>query len=280
MNIQEQILIWFEGGRNEGLTLFFTSVTILAENLFLVMLLAVLYWCIDKVKAKRLAWFVLFSAVGNGIVKNIVRMPRPYEIGVVKPLRVETATSYSFPSGHTQAVTSFWTGSMIILKTKVSVILGCVMILLTAFSRLYLGVHWPMDVLGAIGFGLVFVYFGNQIMDEETTVNEWHLLATGVGCFLVLILNLDEDLCESMAGLFGLCMGCYIEQKNIHFMNNKSLKNNVLRCLIGVLGAVGIYFVFSKLFLDLKIVSMIKNIVILLWVVAGAPYVFKNIAKI
>ena len=279
MEIQKQLLIWFENIRNDGLTVFFTSVTILAEQLFLVSILAILYWFVDKSKAKRLAWFLLLSSAGNGIVKNIVRMPRPYEMGVVKPLRIETATSSSFPSGHTQAATSFWTGSMLILKTKISVILGSAMILLTALSRLYLGVHWPMDVLGGIGFGLICVYFADQLLTEEASISKWHILGTGILCFLVAIFDLDKDLCDAVAALLGLCIGCYLEQIYIQFEITTELKKNIIRGLIGLVGAGLIYFIWERVFADIKILDMIKNILLLIWVTAGAPYAFKYVGK-
>jgi len=279
VEFQSQVLAFLEGSRNEALTLFFTSVTILAEKTFIVVLLSILYWCIDKVRSKRLAWFVLFGAVGNGIVKNIVRMPRPYEMGVVKPLRVETATSYSFPSGHTQTATSFWAGSMVILKTKSSMILGTIIIILTALSRLYLGVHWPMDVLGAIGFGLICIYFANQLLGESGMLNKWHVLGSSILCLMVLVFKGDEDFCNAVAALWGFCIGGYVEQKYIQFEMTHSLKINIYRVLIGIVGILVIYLGIGKLLPDMIFIGMIKNALVLFWIIAAAPYLFKKIIK-
>ena len=279
MEIQTQILSFLESNRNDILTLFFTSITILAEKTFLVLVLSILYWCIDKVKSTRLGWFIMFSAVGNGLVKNIVKMPRPYEVGVVKPLRVETATSYSFPSGHTQSATSFWTGSMIVLRTKGTVILGTIMILLTAISRLYLGVHWPMDVLGAIGFGVICVYYANQLLDESANITKWHVLGTSVICLLSLVFKVDKDLYTAVAALWGFCVGCYLEQHYIQFEMTHILKKNIYRVLIGMAGVIVIYVGIGKLLPDVKILSMLKNALVTIWIIAGAPYVFKKMVQ-
>ena len=279
MEIQAQILTFFEGIRNDLLTTFFTTITILAEKLFLVIVLAFLYWCVDKAKSKRLAWFVLFGAVGNGIVKNIVQMPRPYDLGVVKPLRIETATSYSFPSGHTQSATSFWAGSMIILKTRASIILGSVIILLTALSRLYLGVHWPMDVLGGIGFGLICLYFANQLLDESGQVNKWHIVGTSILCLFALIFPGDADYYKAVAALWGFCVGAYIEQNYIKFEINSLLKKNVQRVCIGMIGLVVIYVGIGKLLPSIQLFSMLKNAMVVIWMLAGAPYLFKRLEK-
>ena len=277
MEIQSQILAFFEGSRNDILTLFFTSITILAEKTFLVVLLSILYWCVDKVRSKRLAWFVVFGAVGNGVIKNIVRMPRPYELGVCKPLRVETATSYSFPSGHTQSVTSFWVGSMVILKTKSSIVLGSVMILLTALSRLYLGVHWPMDVLGAIGFGVICIYFANQLLDESGTLNRWHVLGSSIFCLLVFIFKGDEDFCNAVAALWGFCLGGYLEQKYIKFEITLALNKKIYRIVLGLIGMLVIYMGIGKLLPDIILLGMLKNAFVMLWIIAGAPYLFKRL---
>ena len=279
MEFQAQILTFLEGIRNDFLTTFFTSITILAEKVFIVAILSILYWCVDKGRSKRLAWFVLFSAVGNGFVKNIVRMPRPYDLGVVKPLRVETATSYSFPSGHTQSATSFWAGSMLILKTKASVILGSSIILLTALSRLYLGVHWPMDVIGAIGFGLVCLYFANQLISESGEVNKWHVLGTSILCLITFVLPGDSDYYNAVASLWGFCIGAYIEQKYIQFKVITELKKSMVRVVIGIIGLLVIYVGMSNLLPDIQIISMLKNALVVIWVIAGAPYIFKRIKK-
>lgn len=279
MNIQAQILELFLGIRNEFFTTFFTSITILAEKTFMVVIISILYWCVDKHKSTRLAWFVLLSTVGNGIVKNIVKMPRPYEVGIGKPLRVETATSFSFPSGHVQSATSFWMGSMIILRTKACKVLGCVIIFLTALSRLYLGVHWPMDVLGAIGFGAIVTYFANQFINEKGEINRGHVLGASLMCLVALIFSVDRDFSNAAASLWGLCLGGYVEQKYVQFELSQKLSKNVARIILGMSGVIIIYVGLSNLLPDIKSLGMIKNALILLWIIVGAPYLFTKLIK-
>lgn len=276
MEFQIQMLTFLEMHRNDFFTLIFTCLSIFAEKTFLVAVLSILYWCIDKNKSKRLAWFVLFSAVGNGVVKNIVRMPRPYEVAGIKPLYVETATSYSFPSGHTQTATSFWAGTMLILRTKASVIVGSIIIGLTALSRLYLGVHWPMDVLGAIAFGLICIYFANQLLDETAEMTKWHVLGSSILCFIMLITKGDEDLYNAVAALWGFCIGCYFEQQYIQYEITHELKKNSFRIIIGIVGIVVIYIGMGRLLPDVKIIGMLKNALIMFWIIAGAPFMFKK----
>lgn len=277
MNIQIQILQFFEQIRTEPITLIMTTITMMAESLFIVAILAGLYWCVDKVKGKRLAWMVLFNFVGNGIIKNLIQMPRPFEMGVVVPIRAETATSFSFPSGHTQTATSFWYGAMLMLRTKAVYIVGSCLILLTALSRMYLGVHWPMDVLGAIFFGVIFTLLANKLVDEQGKIKEVHLIGVSVIMLLVMIFNVDADLYKGIAALWGMTCGAYIEQKYIQFEAVQPLKIQVKKVVIGLVGLILIYVVCSKLLPAVKVVKMIKYALLLLWITAGAPYLFKKL---
>ena len=279
MVLQEQILVFFESIRTDFLTLFFTTITMMAEHLFLVLLLATLYWLVDKRKARQLAWFMLFNGVANGIMKSIVNMPRPFDKGVVKPLRAETATGSSFPSGHTQTATSFWTGSMLILKTRASVVLGSVMILLTALSRLYLGVHWPMDVIAGIVFGLIFTYFAQLLIDKEGKLTQKHVLISSILFLGVLIFNVEPDLYKTVAALWGFCLGSYLENEWINFEVKGSRREQFTKIIIGIIGILVIYVGIKKFLPAIKVIHMIRYALVMIWIMAGAPYIFNKVNK-
>ena len=279
MELQEQILVFFESIRTDFLTVFFTSITMMAEHLFLTLLLAVLYWTVNKQKSRRLAWFMMFNGIANGMMKSIVSMPRPFDKGVVHPIRMETATGSSFPSGHTQTATSFWMGSMLILKTKASLLLGAMMIVLTAVSRLYLGVHWPMDVIAAIAFGIIFTYFANLLIDETGKFTEYHVIGSSLLCLIILIFNVEPDLTKAGAALWGLCVGSYFEEKYIQFQVKGSRQYQITKIVIGIVGVLVIYVGMGRLLPGIKIVNMIKYALVILWIMAGAPYLFNKLKK-
>ncbi|MDF2594488.1 MAG: phosphoesterase PA-phosphatase related protein [Clostridia bacterium] len=277
MNFQIQILQYLESIRTEFFTAIMVSVTVMAESLFLMSILAILYWCVDKVKSIRLAFIVLFSSVINGIIKTAVQMPRPFEKGVVAPLRVKTATSSSFPSGHTQSAVSFWGGSSLILKSRFSLFIGLFMAGLTAFSRLYLGVHWPMDVVGGVLLGILSIFMANHILGEKALIKKNHILAISVVMLFGMVMPIEKDLAKAIASLWGMVCGLYVEQNYIHFEPIQKLKVQIVKVIIGM-GLIGaIYIGLKNLFPEDKLFDMIRYAVLLWWITAGAPYLFKNI---
>jgi membrane-associated phospholipid phosphatase len=101
----------------------------------------------------------------NPLLKNIFRVGRPIGVEGIASLRLHTAGGYAFPSGHTQGAASFWTALMISVKKKGIYGFGSAAIVLVAFSRMYLGVHWPTDVIGGIAAGVLWVLLVNKVFD-------------------------------------------------------------------------------------------------------------------
>lgn len=279
MQTQIQILQFLEGLRMEPITSLMIVITMMAESTFLSLIIMILYWCVDKEKSKRLSFMILFSASVNGIVKNIVKFPRPFQVGAVKPIRAHTATSYSFPSGHTQAATTFWTSSMLILKKKPVVILGSIIICLTGFSRMYLGVHWPMDVIGGLLFGLASTFIAAGLIGEDGQFTKWHVIGASMAVIGVLILNVDRDLYKTVASIWGVAFGAFLEQKYVKFNPIQSKRIQVVKVLIGTIGVLLLQVGLKKVFPVYKACDMIRYALVMLWVTVGAPYCFKAFLK-
>lgn len=89
--------------------------------------------------------------LGNGIIKHLVARQRPCWIDTSIPLLIPNPTDYSFPSGHTLA--SFEAAIMIFLHNKKWGSVAILGALLIAFSRMYLFVHFPTDILGGMILG-------------------------------------------------------------------------------------------------------------------------------
>jgi undecaprenyl-diphosphatase len=128
-----------------------------------------------KVGILSILALTLSTIIGEGILKNIIQRPRPfYELTNIQ-LLIEKPLSYSFPSGHTGS--SFAVAGVIgtlIKKYKIPVITLAV---LMAFSRIYLFVHYPTDIVGGIILGLSCSYIvtyrvvkSNKSCKSETSI--------------------------------------------------------------------------------------------------------------
>ncbi len=95
---------------------------------------------------------LITSILGEGIIKYLVQRPRPcVDIPVCK-LLISKPLTYSFPSGHTAS--SFAAAGILMREFRqyrAYIIIGASLI---AFSRLYLYVHYPSDIIGGIALGL------------------------------------------------------------------------------------------------------------------------------
>ena len=152
-----QVSALVQAWRMPALTWFFEAVTWGASSvpvtLVTVVAIAVLVW----LGRHREALFVaLVMAVGTGlgaVAKRVAARPRP----PVASALIELPTSYSFPSGHTLAAQLLWAVVIVAVwraTTRADVrwavaVIGIGLMILTALSRIYLGVHWPSDTIAS-----------------------------------------------------------------------------------------------------------------------------------
>ena len=127
----------------------FSAVTHLGEETVFMVAAILIFWCVSKQEGYYLLLMGFFGTVVNQFLKLLFRIPRPWvrdpDFTIVESARAQ-ATGYSFPSGHTQnAVATF--GGIARSTRQPWVRWACVaVLLLVSFSRLYLGVHTPLDV--------------------------------------------------------------------------------------------------------------------------------------
>lgn len=277
MDWQISILKFLESLRGEQLNKIFEIITITAEGAILLGIITITYWCINKETGLKLGFIMLFSTMTNGILKNIVKAPRPFEAGIVEPLRRHTATSYSFPSGHTQSATTFWLAFMMHMKKKWLYYVGTVMIVLVALSRLYLGVHWPVDVFGAIIIGTVFTIVGEFIFQKIKVLEIQPLLFICIILGGTLVLQFDSDYTKGLGAMVGLIIGLGLERRYISFSIAGSLRFQICKVLIGFGGLIVIAGGLKVILPQLIIFDFLRYMLIVMWIIVGAPYIFNTI---
>ena len=300
MGFQLDILMYLQSIRNELLTGIFTFFTICTEVPVITVLTAMLYWCINKKAGQRILFALAGSLNINVAVKNIVKMPRPIGTKGLISLRTQTATGYSFPSGHTQTSTTFWTAMMIQFKKVWIYVLGILMILGAGISRLYLAVHWPMDVIVGWILGIILSILFIKLFDYIDNSKNYYILVIIMLIFGVCTYFVGGEDFYKLFGLYsGFALGYMVEDTYISFSTeNKQRKNifskstskiegtkgKILRFIIGIISLLIVYLIFKNIentFMIgkneeiINIFKYLKYTIIVFWGVAIAPALFK-----
>lgn len=158
-----------EGVRTPWLDAVMSVVTYLgAEAGFLVLALFV-YWCVNKREGYYLMTVGFFGTVINQFCKLCFRIPRPWvrdpSFTIVESARAE-ATGYSFPSGHTQNAVGTFGAIALFTKRGWVRVLAILAAVIVPFSRMYLGVHTPLDV-GVAAVTALLLVFGLRPMFRQ-----------------------------------------------------------------------------------------------------------------
>ena len=125
--------------------------------------------CLIIPRTRKVGWVMASLIVDlilcNGILKNLVARTRPCDVNKSIQLLIKRPWDYSFPSGHTAASFASVTALYLAGEKKLwkpVLVLGCVI----AFSRMYLYVHYPTDILGGVILGAACGWTGAWLVKK------------------------------------------------------------------------------------------------------------------
>lgn len=265
---------------------FFIEVTTYSEALVAFTLLGFVYWCINKRTGALMAFNIAISCTWNQVVKNICQIERPWiRDSRVTPVQeaLAAAPGYSFPSGHTQRAVATWgtLGTALLKKHKKGLGIICwSIVVLIAFSRNYLGVHTPQDVLFAAVLGILILCLTNKVLKWADAGNNRDIIVAVVGC-LICILPMLKLGCLTYAGSgIGFMIGWVLERHFVKFeVQTKSIPCRCMRFAIGTLGILLILTVFKAtltLIISSTYAGFITNFVLSLFIIVIYPFLFQK----
>ena len=260
----------------------FKAITSLGDEWFSLILLPLLFWCVDFGVGVRLAFVYLLSVYVNTGLKDLFQHPRPFELDPT--VKLHDASGYGLPSGHSQSAVVVWGNIAAAFRKTWLWVLAILLMLLIGFSRIYLGVHFPTDVLGGWAVGVVFLA---AYLTLEPRVETWlkdSSLTVQLGLavavpLVLLLLHPTKDTGSSMAVLVGMGIGVVLSRRMFPFSATGPLRQRAARFLVGVIGLFAFYFglkfVFpgegEPLYFTLRVV---RYALVGLWAALGAPWLF------
>lgn len=138
----------------------FLAITFLGASVTLWALLVLYHWLVNPRFAHRLGIVLALSIITHQILKGVFGTSRPYDLDAALSTEFaqRTGGGHGFPSGHTQNAATFWPAFAFRYNRFGLWIVALAIVFLVALSRIYLGVHMPIDVTGGFIFGMVFAW--------------------------------------------------------------------------------------------------------------------------
>ena len=288
-------------------TAFFQKMTLFGELNTTLVLLAIIYWCIDKKTGKFLMTGWCWNRLLNGFLKITACVYRPWILDsriVPDQTALATATGYSFPSGHCVNSGSVFGGIALKKDTKTSLRVLCLIsLLLVAFSRLYLCVHTPADVIVGAVCALLIMWFCRIVLQKTESKQNADIVIAAIsivisiaiafyaqfksypvdydkeGKILVEGIKMASDCFKGVGWSLGYFVGAVLEKRYVNFSSDGTVQQRAIR-LVG--GLLGFYFVnlilcsIIKLFITGTLATIVTNFFVMLYITLIFPYFIKT----
>jgi membrane-associated phospholipid phosphatase len=282
------------------------------ENFFL-LLLPALYWCMEASIGLRVGIILLLSTSVNDALKMAFHGPRPYWYST-DVIGYASETSFGVPSGHAQIAFGVWGMLATSIRNWWGWLIAIIVILLIGISRLYLGVHFPHDVIlgwlmGALLLWLVLRFWKPVTAWPKKMSLGQQILASFLSSLVLILFSLipflwlkitnwqppqawaeytKEAVSMSVAfttagTLFGLLAGLAWFNHQGGFDANGPLWKRILRYVLGLIGVLVFYLgmkvLFGLIVTDAEavppyILRYIRYVLVGAWISAGAPWIF------
>ena len=252
LNIEWQILELLHKLSSKFMNYFAFLISYLGSGILLFAVIAIVYFLISKKQGRLIGLVIAPSMVFNNILKTLFSAKRPFEFSGKEYLRkldvkMDQATGTSFPSGHAQISSATYSEVFINFK-KIWLRIICVaFIVLIAFSRLYLGVHFPGDVLVGLilGIGLsVFLHYMYAKIEDKNYKYFIYLIPLVITIpFIIINFNnpTSADLFKTFGFASAFTLSMFIEEKFIKFKEDVPFKNKLLRLLLAAVFGLLVY---------------------------------------
>lgn len=272
------VVQWLQSFRNPLLDPFFAITYYLGSEDFYFLFLPLVFWCLHKSLGIRLGGVLILSNYVNVFFKDLFAQPRPYQVDkkLYAPFKTE---GYGIPSGHSQGTVTFWGYIATQLKTRVWWALAIVLALYVGIGRMYVGDHFPQDVLLGWVLGAMIVALFAWL---QPRAGEWiskQSMTTQIALAIVVPLALatlhwTNDAAKAAGILLGFFAGLPIEAKFVRFDVRAELWKQVIKFVLGVAILLALRFGLKAIFPEQALFDLIRYAAMGLWASVGAPWVF------
>ena len=232
------ILYFFESIRSPVLDQIMSLITHLGEEAVFLVAALLIFWCVDINRGYYLMAVGFVGTILNQFLKLVFRIPRPWvkdpNFTIVESARA-AATGYSFPSGHTQNVVGTFAAISITTRHNWLRAAAWIPVILVPISRMYLGVHTPLDVGVSFVLALVLVFLLHPLFaDADRNPGRLYLIllimAAAAASYVLFVeffpfpADIDPDnYAEGVKNAYSL-LGAVLGVNVAHFIDDRFLR--------------------------------------------------------
>ncbi len=234
---------------------FMLLITKLGEETTFLVVALMLFWCIDKRKGYFILSVGFVGTMLNQFMKLMFRIPRPWVLDsnftILEQAR-EAATGYSFPSGHTQSAVGTFGAIAYTSKNRLVRTIMLLIAVLVPFSRMYIGVHTPLDVTVAAAMAVAIIFllrlvvYGNDgkcfpiLLAVMSVISMLYLLFVLYFPFPEAIDSINlasgtKNAFTMIGAILGLNVVYIIDEKWLHFSVKAVWWVQIIKVLIGLM---------------------------------------------
>ena len=273
------IIHFIQSFAGPALDVFFVVATMLGSEEFFMITIGAIYWCINKPAGYALGLAVTGSFWLNTLLKDVFQTARPLpaQVRVIYP---ESASGYAFPSGHTQGAITFWGILGRTFPGRWIRLAGWLIVPAVAVSRLYLGVHWPVDILGGAVIGVIVVVSFPVVLEigrrwSETAGLGVKLALSVVAPVITVLLDSSLDNAKLAGFASGFGGGAVLEGRLVGFSESaRSVTRQLQKFLLGALIVMAVRFGLKSVLPETVFFTYLRYTAVGLAGGLGAPALF------
>lgn len=261
----------------------FLVITSLGSSMAFLVVLPFLFWCVDYNLGMRVAIVCTLSSFFNFYLKDFFAQPRPFNLD--PSVAITTARGYGLPSGHAQGSLILWGSVAAWTKKKWVWAVTAAFVALTGFSRVYLGVHFPTDILAGwiVGGAVLALYctlhpkIENWITGQPLVIQLLSLLAVSLG---LLLIRFNRVMVYQLGTLVGIGVGAMLKVRYVPFSVSGTRWRSLARYSIGTTILFILFTALRSIYPSQHatgyfIAGFLHSAVNGLWISLGAPWLFR-----
>ena len=272
----------------------FQFFTYFGQELLIILILCLIYWCLNKKLAYQIGLTFFVSGLLMQVLKIAFRIPRPWVLDpTFEPVAsaISAATGFSFPSGHTQTSTALFGTLALYFKKPLPRIVCILLFLSVGFSRMYLGVHTPQDVLVsmiltlliAVGVLRFAMYSNTHYISPALVSVVLAICSVFTAAFALIFLQKElieaeyaVDCCKAAGAGLAFAIAWYLEHRYLNFESKVVPRKQLFKFLVGISVTAVLEFGFKYVAGDGIFLGSFRYFLLVLWALVFFPMLDKK----